>query len=80
MATSVNVRQVSKDTVRIVPSKGFEVTVMVGTKVQAMLSDGEDAFVIGLEPPKNGETVEVTHNVDQHGQRDGSVDVVYKTA
>jgi len=73
MATSVNVRQVSKDTVRIEPSRGFEVTVMVSAKVQAMLSDGEDAFVVGLEPPKSGETVTVIRNTD------GTVDVVYRT-
>lgn len=68
------VQQLTKDIVRINPKHGFDVSVMVGAAVQAIISDGEDTFVIKLEPPEPGQSVRVSRN------EDGTVDVVYEAA
>lgn len=74
MVHSVKVRQLTRDIVRIEPHPRFDVSVLVGPNMQALLSDGEDTFVVSLAPPKAGQTITVIRNDDR------TVDVVYKTA
>lgn len=69
-----NIFQLNRETVRIRPKPGYDVTVMIGVEVEACIAalDGTETVIAKLEPAKSDELVSVFRF------EDGAVDVVYK--
>lgn len=69
-----NIFQFNRETVRIRPKPGYDVTVMIGVEVEACIAalDGNETVIAKLEPAKLDELVSVFRF------EDGMVDVVYK--
>lgn len=72
-----NIFNLSRDTVRIMPKSGYDVTVMVGVEVEAYIAalDGSETVIAKLERAKPGEKVTVERYAGS-----GAVDVVYSKA
>lgn len=67
--------QVGRDTVRIMPKPGYEVSVMIGTEIEAYIIalDGTETVTMRMVAPGPTQRIEVQR------ADDGTVDVVYKT-
>lgn len=67
--------QPHRNTVRIRPKPGYEVSLMVGATVEAYISalDGTETVILKLAPVQAGEKV-VLHRHEDH------VDLVYETS